>query len=72
MRDILLLVQGVDGSGSLLLGGKGDETESTGSAGLTVAHDDRIGDSAELLEGRLESLVRGVPGQVSAENFRSA
>ena len=72
MRDILLLVQGVDSSGSLLLVGEGNETESTGSAGLAVAHDDRIGDLAELAEGGTESVIRGVPGQVSAEDFRSA
>ena len=72
MRDILLLVQGVDGSGSLLLAGEGNEAESTGSAGLAVAHDDGISDLAELAEGGTESVIRGVPGQVSAENFRSA
>jgi hypothetical protein len=37
---ILLLVQGVDGGGSLILAAEGNESESSGSAGLAVAHDD--------------------------------
>jgi hypothetical protein len=66
----LLLVEAVDSSGSLLLAGKGNETEATGTAGLTVLHDDRVGDLTELAEGRTESLIRGVPGQVSNVKLR--
>lgn len=43
--NILLLVQGIDGSGSLLLGAEGNETETTGTAGITVAHDDLLDES---------------------------
>jgi hypothetical protein len=66
----LLLVQGIDSSVSLLLGGKGNETETTGTAGLTVAHDDRVGDLAELAEGSSEGVIGGVPRQVSNVKLR--
>jgi hypothetical protein len=69
-KDILLLVQGIDSSVSLLLGGKGNETETTGTAGLTVAHDDRVGDLAELAEGSSEGVIGGVPRQVSNVKLR--
>jgi hypothetical protein len=38
----VLLVKGSDSGLSLLLGGKGDETETTAALGLTVLHDDAL------------------------------
>jgi hypothetical protein len=37
---VLLLVQALDSGVSLVLGAEGNESESSGSAGLAVAHDD--------------------------------
>ena len=65
----LLLVESGDGSVSLGLGGEGDEAEPTGAAGLAVLHDNVVGELTVGGEGAGETVVVGVPREVSNVNF---
>ena len=65
----LLLVESGDGGVSLLLGGEGDKAKTTGAAGLTVLHDDVVGELAVSRKGVGEAVIGGVPREVSNVNF---
>lgn len=65
----LLLVECGNGGVSLGLGGKGDETETARAAGLAVLHDNVVGELTIGRKGVGETVVGGVPREVSNVNF---
>lgn len=65
----LLLVEGGDGSVSLLLGSEGDKAETTRTTSLAVLHDNVVGELTVSREGVGEAVVSGVPREVSNVNF---